>query len=130
VLVPVQALTRQEEGRYEVLLALASLERPGRVGADPREPPLVLRVSVEALDVQKHPVEAGCVRLRTRLHAREALVDEPLLREEVVVERVPINRVVEGPTPVRCEGETMIVSRTGDTAARGRQHRAGGPGAQ
>jgi uncharacterized protein (TIGR02271 family) len=44
------------------------------------------------------------------VQAREVLVDEPLLREEVVIERVPIDRVVEGPIPVRYEGDTMIVS--------------------
>ncbi|HEX2185094.1 MAG TPA: DUF2382 domain-containing protein, partial [Chloroflexota bacterium] len=30
--------------------------------------------------------------------------------EEVTIERVPVNRVVEGPIPVRYEGDTMIVS--------------------
>ena len=44
------------------------------------------------------------------MQAREVLVDEPLLREEVAIERVPIDRVVEGPIPVRSEGDTMIVS--------------------
>jgi stress response protein YsnF len=44
------------------------------------------------------------------VHAREVLVDEPLLREEVAIERVPVNRVVEGPIPVRYEGDTMILS--------------------
>jgi uncharacterized protein (TIGR02271 family) len=38
------------------------------------------------------------------------LLDEPLLREEVAIERVPVNRVVEGPIPMRYEGDTMIVS--------------------
>ena len=38
------------------------------------------------------------------------LVDEPLLREEVIIARVPVNRVVEGPIPVRYEGDTMIIS--------------------
>jgi uncharacterized protein (TIGR02271 family) len=110
VLVPVQALIRQDEGRYYVPMALADLERRRRTGPDPREPPLVLPVIAEALDVQKRTVETGRVRIHKTVHEREALVDEPLLREEVVIERVPINRVVEGPIPVRYEGETMIVS--------------------
>ena len=37
------------------------------------------------------------------------MVDEPLLREEVNIERVPVNRVVEGPVQVRREGNTLIV---------------------
>jgi len=39
----------------------------------------------------------------------EEIVDEPLLREEVSVERVPVNRVVDRPVPVRHEGDVMIV---------------------
>ena len=74
------------------------------------EPPLVLPVMAEALDVQTRRVETGRVRIHKTVHAREVLVDEPLLREEVVIARVPVNRVVEGPIPVRYEGDTMILS--------------------
>jgi uncharacterized protein (TIGR02271 family) len=107
VWVPVQALIWQDEGRYAVPMALADLER---AGAAPREPPLVLSVLAEALDVRTRPVETGRVRIHKTVQAREVLVDEPLLREEVAIERVPVNRVVEGPIPVRYEGDTMIVS--------------------
>jgi uncharacterized protein (TIGR02271 family) len=107
VWVPVQALIRQDEGRYEVPMALADLKR---AGAEPREPPLVLPVLAEALDVRTRPVETGRVRIHKTVQAREVLVDEPLLREEVIIERVPVNRVVEGPIPVRYEGDTMILS--------------------
>jgi uncharacterized protein (TIGR02271 family) len=108
VWVPVQMLIREEEGRYAVPMALAELER--RAGADPREPPLVLPVLAEALDVQTRRVETGRVHIHTTVQAREVLVDEPLLREEVIIARVPVNRVVEGPIPVRYEGDTMILS--------------------
>ena len=108
VLVPLQMLIREEEGRYAVPMALAELER--RVGADPREPPLVLPVLAEVLDVQTRRVETGRVRIHKTVQAREVLVDEPLLREEVIIERVPVNRVVEGPIPVRYEGDTMFIS--------------------
>ena len=108
VLVPVQMLIREEEGRYAVPMALAELER--RAGVDPREPPLVLPVLAEALDVRTRRVETGRVRIHKTVQTREVLVDEPLLREEVVIARVPVNRVVEGPIPVRYEGDTMILS--------------------
>jgi uncharacterized protein (TIGR02271 family) len=107
VLVPLQMLIREEEGRYAVPLALADLER---AGAGSGEPPLVLPVLAETLEVQKRRVETGRVRIHKTVQAHEVLVDEPLLREEVVIEHVPINRVVEGPIPVRYEGDTMIVS--------------------
>ena len=108
VFVPVQMLIREEEGRYAVPMALADLER--RAGAGSREPPLVLPVIAEALDVRTRRVETGRVRIHKTVHAREVLVDEPLLREEVVIARVPVNRVVEAPIPVRYEGDTMIIS--------------------
>jgi len=108
VWVPVQMLIREGEGRYAVPMALADLER--RAGPEPREPPLVVPVLAEALDVQTRRVETGRVRLHKTVQTREVLVDEPLLREEVAIERVPVNRVVEGPIPVRYEGDTMIVS--------------------
>jgi uncharacterized protein (TIGR02271 family) len=108
VWVPVPLLIREEEGRYSVPMALADLER--RAGANPREPPLVLPVLAEALDVQTRTLETGRVRIHKTVHERQVLVDEPLLREEVVIARVPINRVVEGPIPVRYEGDTMIIS--------------------
>jgi uncharacterized protein (TIGR02271 family) len=108
VWVPVHILIQEEEGRYSMPLALADLER--RASADAPAPPLVLPVMEETLTVDTHPVETGRVRIRKVVHAREALVDLPLLREEVIIERVPVNRVVEGPIPVRYEGDTMIVS--------------------
>jgi uncharacterized protein (TIGR02271 family) len=108
VLVPLQMLIREEEDRYAVPMTLAELER--RAGADLREPPLVLSVLAEALDVRTRTVETGRVRIHKTVHTREVLVDEPLLREEVIIERVPVNRVVEGPIPVHYEGDTMIVS--------------------
>jgi uncharacterized protein (TIGR02271 family) len=108
VLVPLQMLIREAEGRYAVPMALAELER--RAGADPREPPLVLPVMEETLAVDTHPVETGRIRIRKVVHEPEERVDPPLRRDEVEIERVPVNRMVEGPIPVRYEGDTMIVS--------------------
>jgi uncharacterized protein (TIGR02271 family) len=74
------------------------------------EETVVVPVVAERLDVQKRKVEAGGVRIKKIVREREEIVDEPLIREEVQVKRVPINRVVEGPIPVRHVGNTMIVS--------------------
>ena len=96
VWVPVHLLMREAEGHYAIPMMLAELER---AGADAREPPLVLPIMVEALEVHKRRVETGRVRIHTTVQTREVLVDEPLVRE-----------VVEGPIPVRDEGDTMILS--------------------
>ena len=50
------------------------------------------------------------MRIRKTVSEREEVVDEPLMREEVQVKRVPVNKVVDGPVPVRHVGDTMIVS--------------------
>ena len=71
---------------------------------------IVMPVVAETLDVQKRRVDTGGVRIKKIVHEREELVDEPLIREEVQVKRVPINRVVDEPVPVRHVGNTVIVS--------------------
>jgi uncharacterized protein (TIGR02271 family) len=53
---------------------------------------------------------AFTVRITKVVHEHETVIDEPLVAAEVEVERVPIQRVVEGPIPVRYEGNTVVVS--------------------
>ncbi|MBB1499812.1 DUF2382 domain-containing protein, partial [Paracoccus sp. MC1862] len=50
------------------------------------------------------------VRVRTVVREDEALIDEPVVRETVEVERVPLGRWVDGPVPVRQEGDITIVT--------------------
>jgi uncharacterized protein (TIGR02271 family) len=69
----------------------------------------VFPVVEETLDVQIRTRETGGVRITKVVREREELVDEPLLREEVSVERVAVNRMVDGPIAVRYEGDTLIV---------------------
>jgi uncharacterized protein (TIGR02271 family) len=110
LLVPLERLVREEDGSYRLTVDPAAWEHRRGAGADPREPPLVLPVIEETLGVEIRPVETGRVRIRKVVTEREELVDLPLRREEVIIRRVPINRVVEGPLPVRYEGDTMIIS--------------------
>jgi uncharacterized protein (TIGR02271 family) len=65
---------------------------------------------VEDLDVQKRLVETGKVRITKVVHEREAVVDEPLFHDKVAITRVPMQRVVDGPVPVREENGTTIIS--------------------
>jgi uncharacterized protein (TIGR02271 family) len=110
VIVPVNALRQQPDGSYYLPLSLATLEHaPGAPRAAP-DKPLVVPVIAEELDVHKRVVETGKVRITKVVHERQACVDEPLLREEVEVTRVPIQRVVDGPIPVRYEDDVVIVS--------------------
>ncbi len=107
MLVPRDALARQDDGSYHLTLD-AGFEQRG-AGGSVSDSPLVLPVIEEALEVHTSPVETGRVRIRKIVHEHEEVVDPPLLRDEVVVERVPINRVVDGPLSVRSEADTLII---------------------
>jgi uncharacterized protein (TIGR02271 family) len=108
-LVPASVVIPQQDGSLYVPLRVAEL-----VPA-PREEPAetiyaVVPVLVEDFEVQKRRVETGKVRLTKVVHEREAVVDEPLWQEEVEVTRVPMQRVVDAPIPVREEHGTTIIS--------------------
>lgn len=109
VLVPLEALARQDNGSYRLTLDPAEFERRLNTAGKPSEPSLMLPIIEESLDVETRPVETGRVRLQKVVHEREEVVDPPLWREEVVVERVPINRMIEGPVAERSEGDTLII---------------------
>lgn len=63
----------------------------------------------ETVTLEKRRVATGRVRVRTEVHQSEQVVDEPLLYEEVDVERRAVDRWVEGPVAVRQEGDTIIL---------------------
>ncbi len=67
-------------------------------------------VAEERVVVLKRKKVTGAVRVRTVVHEDEEVIDEPLRAEEVEVERVPVDRWVEAPVPVRQEGDTTIVT--------------------
>ena len=108
-LVPAAVVIPQPDGSVSVPLRLAEL-----VPAPREEPPetiyVVVPVLAEELEVHTRVVETGKVRLTKVVHEREVQVDEPLWREEVEVTRVPIQRVVDGPVPMREEHGTTILS--------------------
>ncbi|HEV2861251.1 MAG TPA: YsnF/AvaK domain-containing protein [Pyrinomonadaceae bacterium] len=117
-LVPAEELLRERDGSvylpfsFSELIQAAPRAGGARRGAGVRDEgdTVVVPIVAEQLEVQKRMVEAGGVRIRKTVSEREEVVDEPLMREEVQVRRVPVNRVVDGPVPVRHVGDTMIVS--------------------
>jgi uncharacterized protein (TIGR02271 family) len=75
-----------------------------------RQEQTVVPVLKEELDLHTRRVEIDSgVRVAKKVQHREEIVDEPLTREEVDVERVAVNRRVEGPLAVFYEGDTMVV---------------------
>jgi stress response protein YsnF len=74
-----------------------------------QEPALVIPLAEERLKASKR-AETKTVRITKTVRERPAKIDQDLFSEEVVIERVPVDRVVDGPVPDRLEGDTLIVS--------------------
>ena len=68
-----------------------------------------LPVVEERAVVRKRRRVTQAVQVRTTVHEHEHVVERPVTAEEVTIERVPIDRWVEAPLPVREEGELTIV---------------------
>ena len=105
ILVPTELLVVRDPGHYDVPLRFADLTARTGAGAET----LVVPVVEETLAIQKQAVETGRVRVHKTVTERQEEVDIPLLREEVAVERVPVNRIVAEAPAVRTEGDTLIV---------------------
>ena len=115
VTVPTGVLVPRKEDGYFLPISLIELEQPDPDDmttpqkTHPGRDLLVLPIIEEELSVEKREVETGRVRIRKTVRERQEVVDEPLLQEEAEIRRVAVNRIVDGPVPVRYEGDTMIV---------------------
>jgi len=70
---------------------------------------LVFPIIQEEAFLDKRVVETGKVRISKRISEHEQIIDEPLFREQVTVERVPVNQYVDLMPQVRHEGDMMII---------------------
>ena len=68
-----------------------------------------LPVVEETVAVERVRTVTGIVRARTETHEDTVTVDEPLLVEQVIIERVPMDRWIDHPVAVREEGDTTII---------------------
>lgn len=129
--VPAKALQARDDGSYFLNMPPGELERyaasaPSAAGGaapqlersvpvQPQAPAgdtgtdTVIPVVQEELEVGRRTVETGRVRIHKTVSETERVVDEPLLRDEYEVTRVPVNRVVDAPVETRREGDTTIV---------------------
>jgi len=111
VVIPFHLLRQQNDGTYFLPLGRAELEQQNQVQMQGQNnAPLVIPVIAEELNVQRRQVNTGGVRVRKVVREHEEIVDQPVLHEEVDVERVPVNQMVAGgPPPIRYEGDTMVI---------------------
>lgn len=105
---PVALLTQQENGTFHLpLTRSAAAEYSAQIGNGSEQ--IVVPVIEEVMQVQKHMVETGDVRIVKTVHEHEERIDEPLRRESVEVTRVPMDRVVDAAVPPHEEGDTLII---------------------
>lgn len=105
VLVPVGLLSPVGEREYRLPFGFDVPQGSG--GAR-----MAFPVMEEVLHVDKRRVDTGSgLRVHKSVTEREHIVDQPLRRDELVVEHVPVGQMVaEGMTPsARYEGDTLVV---------------------
>jgi uncharacterized protein (TIGR02271 family) len=68
-----------------------------------------IAVVEETVAVDKLRKVTGVVRAKTETREDTVIVDEPVLAEQVTIERVPMDRWIDHPLPVRQEDDTTII---------------------
>ncbi len=106
VLVPLGLLSQQADGVYRLPFTF-------HVSSEPKQPmQMSFPVMEEELHVAKRVIDTGRgIRIHKTVSEREQVLDQPLLRDELVVEHVSVGRVVpEADLPqTRYEGDTLVV---------------------
>ncbi len=69
----------------------------------------VVPVVAERLNVSKRQLERGRVVVHKRVVSQQTTVDEPLMDEQIEINRIPVNKIVEAAEPERTEGDTLII---------------------
>ena len=115
---PVSLLTRgAREGWHaqvalsEVAMAHGAADTNGSIDVASGDS-MVVPVIEEFLQVSKRVVDRGGWRITRRVESREETVDEPLVREDVRIERRPVDRLLpadQPPPAIRHEGDVMVV---------------------
>jgi uncharacterized protein (TIGR02271 family) len=107
ILVASSALLKQQDGTYRLPLTANELAQAAGPAAHIEE--TVVPVIAEELIVGKRAVPTGGIRVNKVVREHEEVVAMPLIKDHVDIRRVVVNRDVDGPMPVRHEGETTII---------------------
>ncbi|MEW6613623.1 YsnF/AvaK domain-containing protein [Thermithiobacillus tepidarius DSM 3134] len=109
ILVPADALILRDDGNYAVPFGFAELQSPAKAETAADGEASVLPVIEEQLRIHKRTRANGGVRVHKTVHEREAEVEEPILREDVQIEHVAVNRIVDSAPAPRQEGDTLVI---------------------
>ena len=69
----------------------------------------VIPIIEEYAVIEKEVIETGKVTISKRVTQQDQFISEPILHEEVSVERVPVNKFIETTPEIRYEGDLMII---------------------
>jgi uncharacterized protein (TIGR02271 family) len=127
-IVPKELLQRQTDGHYRLVPSVEELMSQYRQAesevvsgnlfpstatsevkqvAEQKE--FVVPVTEEQIVIRTEVSETGRVYIQKSVEERTEKVDTPLIVEEVIVERVPINRALQEMVAPRYEGDTFII---------------------
>lgn len=70
---------------------------------------IVVPLIAEEISIGKRVVDTGGMRVHKTVREDVQTINEPIVREHIEVERVPVNQYVETAPAIRYEGEVMIV---------------------
>lgn len=113
LLIPLHLLIRRDSSTYYFPHSFSVFQQggsePTRIHRAEDLNQVVMPVVEEEAAIGKRWVETGRVRVRKVVREEEQTVDETLLREEVDVQRVPVNRVLDAPAAPRQDGDTLVI---------------------
>ena len=88
---------------------VASTDKKHLARTPARKIQTVVPVIEEQVKVRKRVVESGRVQIIKRVEERQQLVDEPLYKDEVEVQRIAINRPIDRAVQPREVGNVLII---------------------
>jgi hypothetical protein len=110
VRIPRSLRVRRSDSVYELVVRFEDLQRQDLLPSEGGpEAGVVIPVIAELAHIETVRRVTGKVRLRETLREQEEVIDQPLLRERVRVERVAIDRWVDESPQVRHEAATLII---------------------
>ena len=107
--VPRDALTTRADGKLYLAVSAHDLRRQTSDDALRAGQSVTVPIVSEQIVVDKRLREAGKVVVHVEPREREEVIHLPLEEEQIDVQRVPVNRFVDGPVAVREEGDVTIV---------------------
>jgi uncharacterized protein (TIGR02271 family) len=103
--IPVALLQPRSASAYDLPVHFSDLERENAADA---QDGVAVPLHEETLEIGKRRIETP-VRIEKTVNERQEVLERPTVREEVQIERVRVDRPVDGPVAVRHEGDTVVI---------------------